>query len=124
MRSGRGNHATPATLAGIIGSLTALAVVLILPALRTHHFFSAYRPVEISQAAARHCSLDLNEDRIDSGIERIAHEPSPDPILPPAIALTITSPPATVPATPLRLSFVLKRLRLGSGRAPDLPIPA
>src|SRR5208282_579938 len=124
MRRGHGKPATPATLAGVIGCLTALAVVLILPALRTHHFLSAYRPIEVRQNAARHCSLELNDDRPDSRIERIAQGPSPDRALPPVSARTIVPLPTTVLATPLRLSCVLKRLRLGSSRAPDLPIPA
>ena len=104
----------------MIISLIALAVVLILPALRTYHFARSYKPVE-AQSAVRHWSLDLNEKGAAKSIDHAA-ERAPFRGLTPALVPTVALQQAA-PATPLvSIARLLKRLRLGSGRAPDLPL--
>ncbi len=113
---------TAANRAGMIGSIIALAIVVVLPALSTHYFARSYRPIEAHPAAARHWSLDLN-DRAVKALERVARIPSLTPI----VSLPTDKPTALQPAPvvrqPINIPRLLKRLRLGASRVSDLPSP-
>jgi hypothetical protein len=113
-------EAAAATRIGTIVCMVAVSIVLVLPALRTYHFARSYKPVE-AQSAVRHWSLDLNEERAVSAIDQVAESPSFTGLVP-ALIPTVTGPNATLVPPTISIPHLLRRLRLGSGRAPDLPL--
>jgi hypothetical protein len=109
----------PASMCGLAGCLAALIVTLLLPALRTYHFSPSYRPIEVCQSAARHCSLDVADHRGDTALPR-AVIPSFTGLLRPC--LRIVSELRAVLVSRPRLACLLVRLRLGADRAADPPL--
>jgi len=108
-----------ASMCGLVGCLAALLVTLLLPALRTHHFSQFYRPIEVCQSAARHCSLDLEDNRGDTVLPRAAI-PSFTGLLQPCVRI-VPELRAVLVSRP-RLACLLVRLRLGADRAADPPL--
>src|SRR5262245_599934 len=111
-----------ASICGQAGCLAALIVTLLLPALRTHHFSPSYRPIEICQNAARHCSLDLEDNQGETAIAQ-AVIPSFTGLLPPCSRI-VTQLSALVFVPRPRLLHRLVRLKLGAERASDPPLVA
>jgi ankyrin repeat protein len=110
-----------ASICGLAGCLAALIVTLLLPALRTHHFSPSYRPIEVCQDAARHCSLDLNDNQGETAIT-IAALPSFTRLLPSCSKIVTQLSAAAVFVPRPRLSHLLVRLRLDAKRASDPPL--
>ncbi|GEM_PF-6417678 len=104
-------------------ALVAVAVTVVLPALRTHHFSSFYKPVEVHKGAARHCSVNLNDERDYSAIDRAAVKVPFTGLLAAPVRIGVAFRPAPR-VSPVRLICLLKRLRLGINPAPDLPVLA
>ena len=110
-----------ASISGLAGCLAALTVTLLLPALRTHHFSPSYRPIEVCQNAARHCSLDLEDNQAETAIA-LAAIPSFTRVLPSCSKL-VTQLSAAAPFVPRpRLSHLLVRLRLAAERVSEPPL--
>jgi len=105
---------------GTIGSVVALAVVLIIPALRTHHFARSYKPIE-AQATVRHWSLDLNEERAARSIDQAAESPSLTVFVPPVVPAPALEDRDRI-SPPQDISRLMVRLRLGPSRASEPPL--
>jgi hypothetical protein len=118
----RSERATlPASICGRAGCIAALIVTLLLPALRTHHFSPFYRPIEVCQNAARHCSLDVKDHQGETAIA-VAAIPSFTRLLPSCSRIVTQLPTAVFVAPRAKLSCLLVRLRLGAERASDPPL--
>jgi len=116
-----GERTTPhATICGLAGCLVALIVTLLLPGLRTHHFSPSYRPIEACQDAARHCSVDLEDNQGETAIAQ-AVIPSFTGLLPPCSRIVTQLSSAVFVPRPI-LSPPLVRLKLGAERASDPPL--
>lgn len=68
------------TVLQLTGCVVALAMAILLPALRTQNFGPSYKPIEVRQAAARHEYLGMCEDRTDAGLESVATISGPTPL--------------------------------------------
>lgn len=102
------------------GSLAALIVMLVLPALRTHHFSTFYRASEVRQTAARHCSVNLTEDATDIGLDRFASIPALTHSRAPELRI-VKRPFRDVYTSSIGLSCLLGRLKFGARRSSDPP---
>ncbi|MGH7780649.1 MAG: hypothetical protein ACREQR_12560 [Candidatus Binataceae bacterium] len=60
----------------VAACMLALAMAIILPALRTSHFGPSYKPVEVRQAAARHECLGRSGDCLDANVESVTVFPA------------------------------------------------
>lgn len=125
MHPQRGRSVSATRLIRIVGSLLALGVALILPAMRTHHFGQLYRPIEVRQAAARHSFLDFEDCRGDVQVEPVSLSP-----LPSLLPINSTHPLGLQKFVPLRAPiptprFILRHLRMGGARSsPPEPLIA
>ncbi|HUY26444.1 MAG TPA: hypothetical protein VMV27_03405 [Candidatus Binataceae bacterium] len=64
----------------LAGCVIALAMAIILPALRTSNFGPSYKPVEVRHVAARHEYLGLCDDCTDVRVEAVTAYPAPGPL--------------------------------------------
>src|SRR5262249_48223929 len=114
MRRRSERAAGPARVGGFAACVVALTLALALPALQTRRLSRVYRPIGVRQSAARHCSVDLTDDR---GVRSIARPAFRQPI---AQCLTVVRiPRAATSAQHPRLLRLLVRLRFGARRAAD-----
>jgi hypothetical protein len=118
MHPRRGRSVSAALLIRILGSLLALGVALVLPALRTHRFGQLYKPVEVRQAAARHSFLDFEDSGTEVQLDAAAANPLrvevpvEDGSQRAAMrAIAVLSAAVRAPA------FMMRHLRLGGARS-------
>jgi hypothetical protein len=124
MHPRRSRSVSATLLISILGSLLALGVALVLPALRTHHFGQLYKPIEVRQAAARHSVLDFEDSRGDVQVEPVSANP-----LPARLPVEDSAHPSGLRAAPVLAAllppptFMMRHLRLGGARsAPPDPL--
>ncbi len=80
MHPRRGSSVSATLLIRIVGSLLALGVAIVLPALRTHHFGQLYKPIEVRQTAVRHSFLDFEDSGNEVQIDAAAVNPLSVPL--------------------------------------------